>query len=484
MRVAPPPSPSAPLPAALAGGGTYIVVGQLVRGLVRLAGLLILARLLLPREFGLFGMAMVAHGIYAVVRDAGLNTAAVQAPELRADDQTRLFWFGLLAGAFTGLVMAGSAVGVVQLFAEPGLLPLLLALASAHFIWGIAAASRIQLVRAHRFRQVAVIEGASFAVATALAIVLAVAGAGAWAMVAQILVQEVVQSAWLGIAAKNRPGRWPGIGTSGRAMLHFGFGVMLFNLLNYAGQSVDQALVGGWFGAHSLGIYGRAWFIAMLPAQFLLGPLTGWMVQSLATHRDSPEGFMAWFRLVVGGGGVLTASVAALMLATPDLLVRSLLGARWTEASPLLAPLAMLTLAQTLLSAEAWVLLARRRGGLLAGVTFVRLVVSIGVCFAARSGGPPAIAFALSLWLLISSGAAVPLLASNSPLRWVDAVTTFFAPWAWGALLAAVCLWFRPDSLPALALIVVVCAGSVYLLVPAVRAQCRAWLRLLPWPAR
>lgn len=484
MRPSQIPSLPIALPSVLATGGSLILISQLVRGLVRLVGTLVLARLLLPGDFGLFGMALVVYGGFAVCRDAGLGTSALLARELQDEDRTQLTWMMLAFGAAASALMAGVSLLVSRFYAEPAVLPLLLGMSGCHLIASAAAASRVQLTRDHRFRQLTVIEVASFLVGTIVALAAAVARLGPWALVLMLVVQEVVQAVWTLKVVRWRPGRWRGLGQTGCAALRLGVGIAAYNILTYFGQSLDQALVGRWFGAHTLGGDGRACFIAMLPAQFVLGPLTGWMVQSLRAQRHSPADFRNWFGLVASATSCLSVTLAAMMATAPEVVVSFLLGAQWTETAAVIPRFALLTLAQSILIAEVWVLLACERSDLLARVALGRLVAIAIACQVGKSGGPSGVALAFAGWQIGSGLITVWLLVTFSPLRLPDLVRPLLLPWGWGAIVAATCLWVKPVSPAVLGVVVVGLAVLTVAALPPARRAAAAWLQLLPLARR
>ena len=67
--------------------------------LLRMGAIMVLARLLSPKDFGLVGMVAAFTGILSFLRDFGLSSAAVQSKNISVEQSSTLFWINLLAGA-------------------------------------------------------------------------------------------------------------------------------------------------------------------------------------------------------------------------------------------------------------------------------------------------------------------------------------------------------------------------------------------------
>src|ERR1700747_1290325 len=81
-----------------ARGAFASIFGQGTNFVLRMGSMMILARLLSPRDFGLVGMATAVTGFLILFQDAGLSTAAVQSPSISRAQISTLFWINLTVG--------------------------------------------------------------------------------------------------------------------------------------------------------------------------------------------------------------------------------------------------------------------------------------------------------------------------------------------------------------------------------------------------
>src|SRR5271155_3411601 len=102
-------------------GGLARLCAQGANFLIRLASLMVLARLLGPKDFGLVGMVTAFTGALSMFRDFGLSAAAVQRSDVTRDQHSTLFWLNLLLGALLALVTLAAAPAIAAFYHEPRL---------------------------------------------------------------------------------------------------------------------------------------------------------------------------------------------------------------------------------------------------------------------------------------------------------------------------------------------------------------------------
>src|ERR1700690_2744730 len=102
-------------------GGFARVCAQSIYFALRIGALMILARLLDPKDFGLVGMVMAFTGVLNLFRDFGLSTATVQQVEITDDQISTLFWINILVGMILTVSLSVMAPVVVHFYREPRL---------------------------------------------------------------------------------------------------------------------------------------------------------------------------------------------------------------------------------------------------------------------------------------------------------------------------------------------------------------------------
>ena len=165
-------------------GGVARMSAQAANFLIRGGSIMILARLLGPKDFGLVGMVTAFTGVLSLFRDFGLSTAAVQRATITEEQISTLFWINIMVGALLGLLTAAMAPFVAAFYHEPRLWGVTTVLAAGLLFNAAGVQHSALLQRQMRFTALAVIGVGSLIVSTAVAIAGARAGYGYWALVA------------------------------------------------------------------------------------------------------------------------------------------------------------------------------------------------------------------------------------------------------------------------------------------------------------
>ena len=172
---------------SLKRGAVWAIGSQLVVQAVRLAGVVVLARLLTPADYGVAALAVTLASFSMTLGDFGFGTALVQA-ETASQRWASTAWWALGAGAVGSGLAALAAYPAALALGEPEVAPLLIAGGVTLLLVALGSASNAFLTRSMSF---GVIQGATVTaalVAMACAVGAAYLGAGAWALVLQQVV--------------------------------------------------------------------------------------------------------------------------------------------------------------------------------------------------------------------------------------------------------------------------------------------------------
>ncbi|MDM7830690.1 lipopolysaccharide biosynthesis protein [Cellulomonas edaphi] len=396
------------LAARAARGALSTGLGLVARLVIQLSSVVVLARLLDPRDYGIVAMVLAIAGIGDTLRDFGLSSAAIQARDLTRAQRSNLFWTNTAIGLVLALAMFAMAEPIAAFYDEPTLVPIARAIALTFLLNGMMTQFRADLVRSMRFRSVAQIDVIAPATALLGAVGLALAGAGHWALVAQQLVQAVVALVGFALAAHWVP-RWFDRRAPMRHLYTFGGGLLGSQLIGYLANNVDSLVIGHRFGAVPLGIYNRAFQLLMNPLNQVRAPSTT-VALPVLTRARKPEQFDS---IVRNGQLVLAYPITiglALLAGVAEPTVAIVLGPKWAEVPPVLRLLAVAGIFQTLAYVGYWVYLARGLTRQLLQYTLmsaaIRIVCVVGgsawgiVGVAAGYALAPMLAWPLSLWWL------------------------------------------------------------------------------------
>lgn len=384
-------------------GGLAKVVAQAASFTLRIGSLMALARLLDPKDFGLVGMVAAFTGVLNLFRDFGLSSATVQRVNVTDEQISTLFWINVLVGVLLGFLLMAMAPVVVVFYHEPRLLWVTIILATAFIFNGAGVQHTALLERQMRFTALAAIDIIALVVSTFIGIGLARTGFGFWALVAASVSVPLVTTLCLWRTTGWIPRR-PRLQVGLRSMMRFGGGFTLGNLLVYIAYNLEKVLLGRFWGADAVGIYGRAYQLVNLPTDNLNSAVWGVAFSGLSRVRTDATRFKSYF--LKGYSLVLAMTIpitigAALFAHDLILLV---LGPKWKEVVDIFRLLTPTILIFALINPLAWLVFSLGMIGRNLKIVLVLTPLVIAGYAIGLPYGPKGVAFGYSavmtLWAL------------------------------------------------------------------------------------
>ena len=371
--------------------------------LLRVGSLVILARLLDPKDFGLLGMVTAFTGILGLFRDFGLSAAAIQRVNVTEEQSSTLFWINLLVGAVLTIIAMISSPLVASFYHEPRLLWVTCVVATGFLLNAAGIQHSTLLQRQMRFTTIAWIDVASLVFSTAVAIAMAKAGYGYWALVAMTVLVPLLGSACMWFASGWIPGR-PHKGIGIRSMMRFGGTLTLNGVVLYIATNFEKVLLGRFWGAEALGIYGRAYQLIRIPTDNLNTAVGDVAFSALSRIQDDPPRlrryFLKGYSLVIGFTVPITVACALFA----DDMISVLLGPKWKAAAVIFRLLAPMMLIFAILNPLGWLLNAIGFVGRGLKIALVLAPLMIASYVVGLPYGPKGVAVAYSgimlLWLI------------------------------------------------------------------------------------
>ena len=253
---------SDPPPKELAGRtvrGMYWAYGSFVG--LRLMTVLVtavLARLLVPKDFGLVAIATTVMAFFEVAQGVGISQAIVVAPENEIAEQAdTAFTLSVVVGAALALATAALGPAVAAFFHQPQLILIMPVLGSTFFILNLSSTHYALAMRRIDFRSRTVAELADGLGRGGCGIALALAGAGVWSLVFGYVAGNIAMTATLWWLVPWRPRRLRN-SRHVRTVLRFGgYSTGVGVMAAFLGQ-FDNLVVGRVLGETQLGFYSIA----------------------------------------------------------------------------------------------------------------------------------------------------------------------------------------------------------------------------------
>jgi len=303
-----------------------------VEAILKIVVLIVLARLLLPEQFGFVSAALTVVALAEVTSRIGVAPALVQVKELTQEHISTGLAATLISGLVVGWIVFAAAEPIARLYQIPELKPFVQWFSVLFVIKGAGLVGEALLQRQMRFRELAIIKFTSYLFGYAcVAITLSYLGFGAWSLVIGQITQAFIQT--LFFVALTRESLSFGFQFKVlKSLIRFGFGVTLTQIGGYMSQNADYFVVGRWLGAEALGYYSRAYLLLQQPAQLVGNAADDVMFPALATIQDDRPRLERALNQALSLVAMVQVPLSALLIIFAPEIVLLLMGPQWGPA--------------------------------------------------------------------------------------------------------------------------------------------------------
>ncbi|MGH8728534.1 MAG: lipopolysaccharide biosynthesis protein [Burkholderiales bacterium] len=358
----------------MAKGAAWMVAFKLAERSIGIVSTVILARLLIPADFGLVALAMAIIAVLELLSAFSFDIALIQNQNAGREHYNTAWTLNVVFFASSALVLVLLAHPAAVFYDEPRLEAVMYCLAFGTFILGFenigVVAFRKDLEFNKEFKFLLAKKLAAFCATVTLAVVFR----SYWALVAGIITSRL---AGVMLSYFLHPFR-PRFSLAGRHdLLRFSKWLLISNIIFFINDRSSDFILGKIAGLHELGIFKIAHEISTLPTTELVAPINravfpaySKMFKDLAILR---QGYLNVLSMIALVG--LPAGIGIIAIAEPLVLV--MLGEKWVESIPVIALLALYGLFLLLQSSAGYVYLAMGRPEILAMLSGAQLIIRI-----------------------------------------------------------------------------------------------------------
>lgn len=424
------------LAGATVRAGKHTAVAQILRTVVSTLGLMVLARVLTPSDFGLIAKVAAVTGVTNILADMGLSAATVQKHKITTNQLNLLFWANVGASIVVALVILALGPLLTFYYEDSRVIYVTTAFSICTLVRGLSLQHLAILRRNMRFDLVARIEIASVFISTLIAVVSSFR-IGYAALLLQPIVAAVIGVVGSWYILRWIPGR-PHRDSQSRSILSMGGNLTAAKFLNYFSRNADNLLIGRVWGEASLGLYAKAYGLLLLPLQQISGPMASVAVPALSKLQYDPTRYRQFFVKGCTLAMLLQIPITIFAAIAGQEIVLTMLGEQWAQAVPIFHALIPALFASATSPASGWVFLSLgRTDRYLKIVTINSVIVVIGFLVSVPFG-PVLMAWTFSLIVCAMRVPTIVYCFRGSPLRLSDFFATLHVPV--GASLIAGCI--------------------------------------------
>ena len=300
--------------------------------------MVVIARILTPRDFGLVGMLAIFMAVSQSLIDSGFSQALIRKQNRTETDNSTVFYFNIVASAFIYAILFLISPLVAEFYNEPQLTSLMRVMCLLVVINSFAVVQRAIYTATLNFKVQAKATFSSAVISGFVGVGMAVADFGVWALVGQQLCAAVVNVILLWWYSSWRPKliySWK----SFRELFAFGSNLLLSGLLETVYNNVYQIVIGKIFSAASLGFFTQAKQISSLPSSNINGIIVRVTYPVLSTIQSDDERLATNYRKLLRMSAFIVFPLMCLLAGLAYPLVNIVFGEKWNYSATLLIPI-------------------------------------------------------------------------------------------------------------------------------------------------
>jgi len=333
----------------------------------------ILARLLVPAQFGLFGIASLVLEFLEILTETGINTILIQEKD-NTDSYVDTAWVvSIIRGLVISIILILASPLIVHFFNSPDSLKLLYLMASVPIIRGFINPAIVKLVKDLTFKKEFLFRFSIYLFDTLVAVSLAIITHSAASIIYGLIAGAILEVALSYLVVRPIP-KIKFEGDKFKEVVNRGKWVTGAGIFDYFFYNLDDIVVGRILGTNLLGIYQVAYRISTLPiteVSDVFGKVTFPVYVKISNDRNRLK--KAFLR-TIASIALITLPFGILLLIFSQEVVLIVLGPNWLGAVGVLKVLAIFGVLKAVSNAVFAVLLSLRKQKYITLITFIGIL--------------------------------------------------------------------------------------------------------------
>lgn len=294
---------------------------------------IILARLLLPEDFGLIGMLSIFIAISQSLVEAGFNKALIQKKDADEEDYSTVFFINLTVSVLLYLLLYFCAPFISEFYNQPKLTPLTRVLSLVFIINAFGYVQETKLIKKIQFKKLMIIHLPSTVISGIVAVVLAYKGFGVWSIVAQRLTLRFVFVIQMWIYSNWKP-LWRFNKEKAKSLFSFGGNLMVVGIIQTIYLNGYKVVIGKFYPASILGYYENANSLVSAPVSTLSSVMSNVTFPVFSSIQNDNRRLKVGYKKTIQQVLFILCPLLILSMALAEPLFRFVLTEKWLPAVP------------------------------------------------------------------------------------------------------------------------------------------------------
>jgi O-antigen/teichoic acid export membrane protein len=342
--------------------------------------MIVIARRLSPKEFGLIGMLAIFLAVAQSLIDSGFSQALIRKQNRTDADKNTVFYFNIVVSSILYLLFYLISPWVASFYGEPQLIEVMRVICLVVVVDSFAVVQRANYVVAIDFKTQTKATLIAAVVSGIIGIYLAYHGFGVWALVYQQISSSVMNVIVLWAFSNWYPKlvySWK----SFHGLFGFGSKLMISGLLDTLYRNIYQLVIGKAFSAESLGYYTNAHRFSDFPSSNLTTVLQRVTYPVLCTIQDDDERLALAYRKFLRLSAFIIFPLMCGLAAISFPLIDFVLGEEWHFTAILLIPVCFQMMWYPIHSINLNLLQVKGRSDLFLRLEIIKKIIGVTILF-------------------------------------------------------------------------------------------------------
>lgn len=364
---------------------------------------IILARLLVPSDYGVVGMLSVFLSLSQLFIDSGFSSALIQKKDRTDADFSTVFWCNLAISTVCYISLFIAAPCIAEFYHMPVLSNMMRVLGIVLVINATYIVQVTRLTAILDFKTQAKISFTNCVFSGIVGIIMAALRFGPWALVAQSIFHSIFCCVAYWCLTGWRP-QFLFSKESFKRLFAFGSRILAASCLHTLYVNISPIIIGKRYSAATLGIYSRADSLVALPGGIFQSTLGRVIYPVLSSIQDDEPRLRAAYNKYLRITTSVVAPSMLLLAAVSEPLVLTLIGVRWSGCIPLMMILAVGWMIDPIISVNLNMIYVKGRSDLVLKLELVKKVIAIAIVLAAVQFGVLWLCVGRTLYSFIALG--------------------------------------------------------------------------------
>lgn len=294
---------------------------------------LILARLLVPEDFGIVGMLAIFIAVSQTLIDGGFGSALIQKKNPTQTDYSTIFYWNLGFSSFLYLILFISSPLIAKFFGMPLLSAIMKVIALNLIITGIFTIQRTRLQKELAFKTIAIVNLSSYIIGSISAIIFAKNGFGPWSLVWFQIISGSSSIVILWAITGWLPSRVFSFQAM-KKLIGFGGFILAANILQAICQNIQGLIIGKCFSATQMGYYSQAYKLDQVSSYSIPQVIVQVMYPVYSSLQDDRMRLNAMVLMNMRVVSFIVYPILAVLILIAHPLIDLLYGDKWLPSVP------------------------------------------------------------------------------------------------------------------------------------------------------